>query len=317
MAKQQYFLLIDGHALIYRAYHAFPELSTSTGMLVNAVYGFSRNILTAIRDYEPSHIAVAFDHPQPTFRHSAFEQYKANRESMPRDLIPQIEIIKQVVTSLNIPQFELAGFEADDLIGTIQCQLKDQTEVEDLMTVIVTGDRDTFQLVSDKTHVWMPGRGKNQSDTEYDRDGVKTKMGVYPEQIIDLKALMGDASDNIPGVKGVGEKTATKLIQHYGSLEALYQAVDDWQAGEQQPHAGILKQGLVDKLLADKESAFLSYQLATIQCDVPIKLELDECRVSGYDKEGAAKLFEELDFKSLIKLLPPDDFELGIQNALF
>lgn len=317
MAKQQYFLLIDGHALIYRAYHAFPELSTSSGLLVNAVYGFTRNILTAIRDYQPSHIAVAFDHPQPTFRHTAFEQYKANRVTMPEDLQPQIPIIKQVVTSLNIPQFELAGFEADDLIGTIQCQLKDQTQVEDLMTVIVTGDRDTFQLVSDKTHVWMPGRGKNQSDTEFDRDGVKTKMGVYPDQIIDLKSLMGDASDNIPGVKGVGEKTATKLIQHYGSLDALYQAVDEWQAGEQQKHVGILKQGLVDKLVTDKDNALMSYTLATIQCDVPIKLELDECRVSGYDKEGAAKLLEEYDFKSLVRLLPPDDFELGIQSALF
>jgi DNA polymerase-1 len=317
MAKQQYFLLIDGHALIYRAYHAFPALSTASGLLVNAVYGFSRHILTAIRDYEPTYIAVTFDHPQPTFRHTEFEQYKANRAAMPDDLRPQIALIKQVVTKLNIPQFELAGYEADDLIGTIHCQLDKQDEIDDLMTVIVTGDRDTFQLVSDKTHVWLPGRGKGQSDTEYDRDGVKRKMGVLPEQIVDLKALMGDASDNIPGVKGVGEKTAVKLIQRYGSLDQLYQAVAEWQAGTKDPHRDTLTEKIVEKLVNDKEYAYLSQKLATIECQVPIGIELEDCRVSGYDKEGAAKLFEELDFRSLISLLPPDDFELGIQNALF
>ncbi len=320
MARPEYFLLIDGHALIYRAYHAFPALSTKTGVLVNAVFGFTRHVLTAIRDYEPVYIAVAFDHPKPTFRHTDFVDYKANRVAMPEDLRPQIEIIKQVVKTLNIPQFELEGFEADDLIGTLSCriaELKEKTGEDKLMTVIVTGDRDSFQLVNDSTHAWLPGRGKGQDDKEYGRDGVKQRMGVFPEQIVDLKALMGDASDNIPGVKGVGEKTAVKLIDKFGSLEKVYQAVDRWQAGKRGELAEVLKDSLVTKLADDKANALLSQQLATINCEVPIDLDLDLCRVSGYDKHAAAELFDELDFRSLVKLLPADEFELGIQNALF
>jgi DNA polymerase I len=320
MAKPEYFLLIDGHALIYRAYHAFPALSTKTGVLVNAVFGFTRHVLTAICDYEPTYIAVAFDHPKPTFRHADFVEYKANRVAMPEDLRPQIDIIKQVVTALNIPQFELEGFEADDLIGTLSCKiatLREKPGEDKLMTVIVTGDRDSFQLVNETTHAWLPGRGKGQEDKEYGREGVKQRMGVYPEQIIDLKALMGDASDNIPGVKGVGEKTAVKLIQTFESLEKVYQAVDRWQAGERSELAEVLKDSLVTKLEADRDNALLSQQLATINCDVPIKFDLESCRVSGYDKHAAAELFDELDFRSLVKLLPADEFELGIQSALF
>jgi DNA polymerase-1 len=320
MARPDYFLLIDGHALIYRAYHAFPALSTKTGVLVNAVFGFTRHVLTAIRDYEPTYIAVALDHPKPTFRHADFVDYKANRVSMPDDLRPQIEIIKQVVKTLNIPQFELEGYEADDLIGTLSCRiadLREKTSEDKLMTVIVTGDRDSFQLVNDTTHAWLPGRGKGQDDREYGRDEVKQRMGVYPEQIVDLKALMGDASDNIPGVKGVGEKTAVRLMTTFGSLEKVYAAVDRWQAGERGELAEVLKDSLVTKLVDDKANALLSQQLATINCAVPIELDLDSCRVSGYDKHAAAELFEELDFRSLVKLLPADEFELGIQSALF
>ncbi len=315
MANPDYFLLIDGHALIYRAFHAFPALSTKDGQLVNAVYGFTRHILTAIRDYQPKFIAVAFDHPKPTFRHTDFAEYKANRVAMPDELRPQVDIIKGVVKSLNIPQFELEGYEADDLIGTLSVQITGTPS--EMMTIIVTGDRDAFQLVNDSTHVWLPGRGKLQVDKEFDREAVKLKMGVYPEQIVDLKALMGDASDNIPGVKGVGEKTAVKLIQTFESLEQIYQAVERWQAGERGELVTMLKDSLVDKLVADKDSAIMSQQLATIDRQVPIELALDDCRVAGYDKHTAAELLESLDFKSLVKLLPPDEFELGIQSALF
>lgn len=310
-------MIIDGHALIYRAFHAFPDLTTKEGQLVNAVFGFSRNVLTAIRDYQPTFIAVAFDHHGPTFRHKDYVEYKANRQAMPETLRPQIEIVKKVVTALNIPQFSVEGFEADDLIGTMSCQLRDLQESQNLMTLIVTGDRDTFQLVNNCTHVWLPGRGKGQLDKEYDAEAVNERMGVLPEQIVDLKALMGDASDNIPGVKGVGEKTAVKLMQAFGSLANLYTAVDQWVAGNQSVGQGVLKETLVQKLVSDKANALLSQQLATIDCSSPVKLSLEDCRVSSYDKEGALALFEEMDFKTLKALLPPDEFELGVQNALF
>lgn len=315
MSGTPYFLLIDGHALIYRAYHAFPALANHKGVLVNAVYGFTRHILTAIATYEPLYIAVAFDHPQKTFRHEDFVAYKANRVEMPDDLKPQIEIIKEVVETFNIPRFELGGYEADDLIGTLTAQmvaLNAQSE-EKIMTLIVTGDRDSFQLVNEVTHVWMPGRGKGKDDLEYDREMVKQRMGVYPEQIIDLKALMGDASDNIPGVAGVGEKTATKLIQAYDTLEKIYAVVE---AGEVNKEAGLTPK-VAEKLLTGKENALLSQKLATIDQAAPVLLDLEACRVSSYDKDRARELLEELDFKSLIALMPADQFELDVQQALF
>lgn len=308
-----YFLLIDGHALIYRAYHAFPALTDPQGRLVNAVYGFTRHVLTAIREYNPEYIAVAFDMHGPTFRHSDFADYKANRAEMPDDLKPQIQIIKDVVQTLNIPQFELAGFEADDLIGTLSKQIEavnDQTRAETITTIIVTGDRDSFQLVTDQTHVWLPGRGKGSVDKEYDPEAVKERMGVGPEQIVDLKALMGDASDNIPGVKGVGEKTAVKLIQEFASIDKLYAALD---AGETPSISAKVR----EKLLADRDSAFLSQKLALIDRVAPITLDLPACKVCSYDKTKARQMLESMEFRSLISLLPADEFELDVQNALF
>lgn len=317
MSGTPYFLLIDGHALIYRAYHAFPALSNSKGTLVNAVFGFTRHVLTAIRTYEPRYIAVAFDLPAPTFRHTDYVEYKANRAEMPDDLKPQIQIIKDVVQTFNIPQFALGGYEADDIIGTLAAQIVAvdvQTE-EKIMTLIVTGDRDSFQLVDDFTHVWLPG-GKGKDDLEYDREGVQRRMGVFPEQIVDLKALMGDASDNIPGVAGVGEKTATKLIQAFGTLESVYTAVDAFEPAMASKETGLTIK-VAEKLLAGKESAFMSQKLARIDRTVPVLLDLEACRVCSYDKEQAQALLEELSFKSLIPLLPADEFELDLQEALF
>lgn len=322
MSRQPYFLIIDGHALIYRAYHAFPDLTTPSGQLANAVYGFTRHVLTAIREYKPEYLAVTFDHRKPTFRHADFEGYKANRVKMPDDLIPQIDMIKDVVTKLNFPLFELEGYEADDLIGTLTTQLiaLNEKEKTNVMGLIVTGDRDSFQLVNDTTHVWLPGRTKQQVDTEYDWDGVCQRMQVCPDQIVDLKALMGDASDNIPGVPGVGEKTAIKLLQTFGNLEALYQVVEGDEAASAKFSAeqlAVLKETLKTKLLAGKESALMSQKLARIDRDVPISLDLEACRVCAYDKQGAKALLESLGFKSLISALPADEFELDIQAALF
>lgn len=312
MSTQKIFLLIDGHALIYRAYHAFPELTTPEGQLVNAVYGFTRILLTSIRDFEPEYIAVAFDSKEKTNRRLTFEEYKANRAEMPSDLIPQIDVVKQMVDVLNIPRFEIAGFEADDLIGTVCRQISESHS--DVRSLVVTGDKDLLQLVNDTTRVFIPGRGQRSVDTEYDKEVVKQKMGVRPNQIIDLKALMGDSSDNIPGVKGIGKKTAAKLIQAYESLDNLYREVDLLDLGE---NSGLLKGAVLTKLRDGKDSAYLSQQLATIELHSPIELDLPACKVSGYDKNDACELLEQLGFKSLMKLLPSDDFELGLQEALF
>lgn len=307
------FVIVDGHGIIYRAYHAFPPLSTTDGTLVNAVYGFSRILLTAIRNLEPEYLAVAFDHKAPTKRSETFKDYKANRPAMPDDLRPQIEIVKEVVSTLNIPQFEEAGVEADDLIGSITKQISDNPKTQ---ATIVTSDKDLLQLVDDEIHVWMPARGRGKGDMEFDPAEVKQVLGVTPQQIIDLKALMGDASDNIPGVKGIGKKTAQKLIAEFQSLNGVYQRIEQL-AKDPNLSDPIIKGALLDKLVADKENAYLSQQLATIDRHVKTDFSLEDCRVTAYDKEAAAKLFEKLQFDSLIGMLPKDEFEIGIQNALF
>jgi len=315
-------ILIDGHALIYRAYHAFRDLSTSSGVLVNAVYGFTKILLTVIKDFEPEYIICTFDNAKPTFRHADFVGYKANRAEMPDDLKAQIDLIKKVVTALNIPQFELPGYEADDLIGTLSCQLDELRQQKQVatqsvpeLTVIVTGDRDAFQLVTDTTHVWMPGRAPKIPDREYGPVEVKARMGVRPDQIIDLKALMGDASDNIPGITGIGEKTAVKLIEEFDTLEKLYESI---QIGEKEISRHTLMTAKLTQKLADGyEDAVLSQQLATIDRHSPITLTLEDCRLTTYKKDDVEVLFEELEFDSLLKLLPPDEFETGVQRALF
>lgn len=317
----QTFLLIDGHALIYRAYHAFGPLTTHDGILVNAVYGFARILLTVIKDFKPEYIVATFDHPTATFRHHQFADYKAHRAAMPDDLIPQVELIKKLVATLNIPQFEVPGFEADDVIGTLvkkMAKLK-LAPKQEILAVIVTGDRDTFQLVDDKVHVWLPGRGKGQVDREYDTPAVIEKMGVRPDQIVDLKALMGDASDNIPGIAGIGPKTAARLITAADSLDNLYQILThpDKLAKASDELKQLLKPNLAKKLVDGYDKAILSQKLAQLELDVPIEIDLPACKVSAYDKAKVIELFEGWDFKSLLTLLPPDEFELSVQEALF
>lgn len=316
-ADKKRLLLIDGHALIYRAYHAFPGLTAPDGTLVNAVYGFARILLTVLADFRPEYCVVAFDHKGPTQRAQAYAEYKAHRPQMPDDLVPQIAIIKELVEVLNIPQFSQQGFEADDLIGTITALLRSNTAV---FSTIITGDKDLFQLVDTQTSVWIPARSARKGapqtrDVEYDAAAVYKKMGVYPEQIVDLKALMGDPSDNIPGVTGVGQKTAVALLQEFGSLDKLYAAVED--ETQRSAHARLCKPALVEKLLRDKEQAYLSQGLAKILRDVSMDFSLADCLVRSYDKQAVASKFEELDFRSLIPLLPKDEFELSIQEALF
>lgn len=317
MLGQETFLIIDGHALIYRAYHAFPPVFVDKdGVLVNAVYGFARVLLAGMREFAPEYIAIAFDSKEKTRRQEEFAYYKANRPPMPDDLIPQIEKIKQFVEAMNIPQFAIPGEEADDIIGSMACKLERENK-DEILSIIMTGDKDTFQLVTDNVHVYLPKKGRDEPE-ELDAGRVKERMGVWPKQIIDYKALAGDPSDNIPGVTGVGAKTAVKLIDEFGSLEGVYEAVSQVKNGEADEETlGILKGALLEKLIRDKQQAFDSQKLATIICDEDIEFNLEDCRTRNYDKEKALQLLEDFDFPSLIKMLPKDNFEQGLQDALF
>ncbi|HBC44807.1 MAG: polymerase protein [Candidatus Collierbacteria bacterium GW2011_GWB1_45_35] len=306
-------ILIDGNALLHRAYHAYPPLSTPKGELVNAVYGFSSMLLSVLEKLSPTHVAVAWDLKGPTFRKQEFEAYKANRDPMDEDLATQIDRTKEVVEKLNIPQYGIEGFEADDIIGTISRlafertqELKNsRTQDEDTQVVIVTGDRDSLQLIKGKkVVVYLPIQNHHGQSVVFDEDKVREVYGLNPKQIIDLKSLMGDASDNIPGVKGVGRVTATKLIQEFGNLENIYKNINDIK----------ITPRVKAMLSSDKEMAEKSFHLAEINCDVQLKLDWDDCLLTNYDKNGALSLFEELNFKSLISKLPKDSWEKEIQD---
>ena len=316
MVEQNRCVILDGHAIMYRAYHAFKDLSDPTGTPINAVYGFSRILLKSIDDFNPRYLAVAFDHRKgKSKRLEQYENYKAQRPQMPDDLIIQVDLIKEVVRAFAIPQFELENFEADDILGTIARKLGDDNSV---LTTIITGDKDLLQLVVDgSTTVFIPGRGKFSKDVEYTSEKVVQKMGVLPEQIPDLKALMGDPSDNIPGVKGIGAVMATKLIQTFDTLEGVYEAVTldpNKLSADQQ---AVLKPKIREKLEQDKKMAFLSKELTTIDLTAPIDFQLEDCRVQEYNRDEVAALFEKYGFNSLMGLLPRDSFELAVQKALF
>lgn len=278
-------VLVDGHALFHRAFHAMPPLTTSKGELVNAVFGFTSMLLRVLSDIKPEYAVVAFDTKAPTFRHTEYTAYKAHRIAAPEEMHQQLPRIKEVVDSLNIPIFTLEGYEADDVIGTLASQ------AVDLEVDIVTGDRDALQLVNTHIKAYMPG--KSLSDIViYDGKKFEEKYGFKPKQLIDFKALVGDPSDNIPGVMGIGEVGATKLIQEYGSVEEIYKNLDK------------IPEKVSKKLAEGAESAAMSKRLATIDTQAPIQLDLNKCILSDYDQQKAITLFEELEFKSLISRLP-------------
>lgn len=245
-------VLLDSNSLINRAFYALPPLTTADGRPSNAVFGYTTMLMKIIKDLEPSHIVATFDLPAPTFRKELYTEYKATRKPMPEDLAMQMPMLKELLRSMQINIVELAGFEADDVIGTLAKKC-------DYETVIVTGDRDSLQLVSDSTRVWLTKRGITEI-IEYTPEKLKEE-GLLPSQIIDLKSLMGDSSDNIPGIPGVGEKTARSLLERYNSLEGVYE------------HTSELRGKLKDKIEENKELAYLSYKLATIDTDVPIEYE--------------------------------------------
>lgn len=293
MAESTRLFLIDGSALAYRAYFAFIRnpLITKKGEHTSAVYGFVNSLLKILRDESPTHLAVVFDTPKPTFRHEMYPDYKATRAKMPDDLIPQMSRLKEVLDALNVPCLELEGYEADDVVGTIAREASENG----IETVLVSGDKDYMQLVT--KHVTLLNPKKAGEENEWlDPDGVTEKFGVPPEQVIDVLALMGDSSDNVPGVAGVGPKTAVKLIGEFGSVEALYKAIDKVSA-----------KGVREKLERDKEQAFLSRKLVTIDTAVPIDWEMSTFTVQPPDLSRIEPLFRELEFHRLLSELTPAD----------
>ncbi len=292
MAKRKPLLLLfDGNALVHRAFHALPPLTVSkTGEMVNAVQGFASTLLKVLNEIKPTHWAIAFDRPTPTFRHERFEDYKAQRPKAPEELVSQIRRVHQLVNAFHIPTFEVDGYEADDVLGT----LSHQASRQNVDTIIVTGDNDILQVVSPSTKVMSPRRAF--SDTViYDETGVAQKYGVSPNQLADFKALIGDPSDNIPGIPGVGEKTAVKLLQQFGSIEGIYARI-----------AEVNPEKLRALLLDYKEQVLQNKELATIVTDVPITLDLDACKVSSYDRQKVVELFRELGFVQLLSRLPEE-----------
>lgn len=298
---------MDGNALLHRAFHAMPPLTTSSGELVNAVYGFTSMLFRALSTLKPDYLIAVFDAPGPTFRHQAYTQYKATRVKAPEGLYEQLPRIKEVCQAMNIPIFELSGYEADDIIATLARQAK-----EELMVIIATGDKDSYQLVDKNVRIFTPR--KSFSDTVLlDEEGVLTKMGVRPEQIPDLKGLAGDPSDNIPGVRGIGDTGAAKLLQKYDTIENLYHHLDDLP-------------DRTKKLLAEgAEDAVMSKSLATADDHVPVKFDIGAAKLSNYNLSTVSKLFNELEFKSLLTKLPeaskayqniPEDQLPMFQNVL-
>jgi len=287
--KKPLLVLFDGNALVHRAYHALPPLTVSkTGEMVGAIYGFALILLKTISELKPSHYAIAFDKKAPTFRHQMFAQYKAQRPPTPDELVNQLGRVRQLVEAFSIPIFELDGYEADDVLGT----LSQQASRQGIDSIIVTGDADAMQLVSPKVKVFTPRR--TFGDTMlYDEAAVSQKYGIKPEHIADLKGLKGDPSDNIPGVPGIGEKTAVRLIQQFGTIEEIYAHIDEVTPPKLQA------------LLRENEAiARQSKELATIVTQTPVTLNLDDCQISHYDRHQVAELFRELEFLSLLPKLP-------------
>ena len=281
-------MLLDGNGLIYRGYFALPPLSTTKGELVNAVFGFTSILLRGFADVKPDYVAVAFDLPGPTFRHEEFREYKATRKPMPDDLRSQFPKVREVVAALRIPVLELAGYEADDVIGTLTLQ----AEARGIDSTVVTGDLDMLQIVSDRVRLMTTRQGV-QNTVYYDPATIRERYGLAPAQMVDFKALKGDSTDNIPGIPGVGEKTAARLIADFGDLDALYSRLDE-----------VKQEKLRQSLEAHRDQVHQSRHLATIVRDLPVELDYAAARLGDYDREAVVRLFRELEFRSLIDRLP-------------
>lgn len=289
MKNKKVLVLLDGNALIHRSFHALPPLTSKSGELVNAVYGVALTLLSVLEKFHPEYIAASFDLSGPTFRHEKFADYKATRVKAPDELYAQIPRVKELVRAFNIPIYEQRGFEADDCVGTLARQATEKDS--NIQTVIVTGDNDALQLVGDRVNVFALRKGVKDT-VLYDEAGVVAKYGFSPKTLIEFKGLRGDASDNIPGVHGIGEKGATDLLKKYQTLENVY------------AHLETLSPSIRTKLETGRESAFLSRDLGTIDTAAPVTLDLDLCRTRDFDRSTVEALFRELGFFSLVKRIP-------------
>lgn len=284
-------LLVDGSALLHRAYHAYPPLTTKTGEVVGAVYGVASILISALDQEKPSHVMVAWDLPKPTFRHIKYVGYKAQRPKADEEMVLQIPMVKEVIGTMGIVQVEQEGFEADDIIGTLSKNQEGEV-------VILTGDQDTMQLVSEHVRVLTPAKGANPP-VLYGPDEVFDKYGVHPDQIVDYKALIGDSSDNIPGVAGIGPKGASNLIKMFGSLERIYRDIKEVQV-----HFGEI---MAKKLADGRDSAFLSQDLSRIVTDMSLATSMDEMEYHGLQGDSLKVKLEDLGFKSLIRRVWGDE----------
>lgn len=283
-------MVIDGNSLIYRAFYALPLLSTKDGIYTNGVYGFLTMFYRIREEYDIDYLCVAFDKKGPTFRHKAFDQYKATRKSTPNELVQQFPMLKEILTAMNIPQLELDGYEADDIAGTL-ASLGEENQME---VILVTGDNDYLQLTSDHTKVLISKKGISELE-EYDKNRIMEEYGLRPDQLIDLKGLMGDSSDNIPGVPGIGEKTGIKLLKEFGSMENIYENLDKVSGKKRK-----------ESLIENQSLAFLSRKLGEIIRNVPIDLSFEELKVKEPNWQELADLYTMFEFNSLLSKIPED-----------
>ncbi len=283
-------IIIDSNALLHRAFHALPPLRTQSGQDTGAVYGYLLTLFKAIKDLNPTHIVACFDTKAKTFRHEKFESYKAQRPLTPSGIISQIPVAKEVLSVFKVPVFAKEGVEADDLIATI-CTLAPN----DFEIFILTGDLDNLQLVNEKVKVYT--LGKSIKDTIiYDINKVRERFEVEPSQMVELKALTGDQSDNVPGVRGIGKKTAAEIVQRYGTIKNLYD--------ELATDTAVLKPKVKEALKENKEMAFMSRELVEMKKDVDIDFKIDDCKFGNFNKAEVEQKLRQLEFNSLVNRLP-------------
>jgi len=285
--KKDIFMLVDGSAIVHRAYHAMPHFASTSGNPTGAVHGFFQMVFKMIENLHPAHIAIAFDRPKPTFRQLMYAGYQAQRPKMESELSGQFKIIQEILDKAKICTYAVDGYEADDIIGTLAYEAKHLGGV----AYIVTGDRDMLQLVNDRVKVMAPVKGISEVMI-FDADKVREKYGINPDQFVDLKGLMGDPSDNYPGVAGVGPKTASDLINTYGTIEDIYKNLGE---------IAEKKKGLADKLMNGSEAASLAKILAKILTDVPFTHDFSDMDFKRIDVDALKKAFEKYEFKTLPK----------------
>lgn len=299
METKENFVIIDSNSIIHRAFHALPPLKTKDGEIINAVYGFLLVLFKLLKELKPKYFVACFDLPLPTFRKQAFAEYKAHRKKAPDELYNQIPIVKEVLRKFNVPIFEMAGYEGDDLIGTLAQKSKKKN-------IVVSGDLDNLQLINENTFVYYLNKGVKNA-VLLDEKAIKEKYeGLSPKQLIDFKGLRGDASDNIPGVKGIGEKTALKLIGEFGSIENLYSRLEKGKDD--------LPLKVREKLISGKEKAFLSKELVEIKKDVPVEINMKDCEWGGYDEKEVVKMLKDFGFNSLVKNVSLEEGKMVGEN---